>query len=79
MSTAPAAGFIPLAFDERLVEKMRQSATRFHALMRRRRTVRGPDHAGSIDAPGVRGLVGEILEGGREAFGTRRRKYGFQT
>ena len=36
-----------------------------------------PGHAGSIDAPGVRELVEEILEGGREAFETRRRKYGF--
>lgn len=36
-----------------------------------------PGHAGSIDAPGVRGIVEEILEGGREAFETRRRKYGF--
>ncbi|MCY4014263.1 MAG: AAA family ATPase [Gammaproteobacteria bacterium] len=35
------------------------------------------DHAGSIDAPSVRELVEEILEGGREAFETRRRKYGF--
>ena len=34
-------------------------------------------HAGSIDAPAVRELVEEILEGGREAFETRRRKYGF--
>ncbi len=36
-----------------------------------------PGHAGSIDAPGVREIVEEILEGGREAFETRRRKYGF--
>ena len=36
-----------------------------------------PEHAGSIDSRTVRELVGEILEGGREAFGTRRRKYGF--
>lgn len=35
------------------------------------------DHAGSIDTPSVRELVEEILEGGREAFETRRRKYGF--
>ena len=34
-------------------------------------------HAGSIDAPAVRELVEEILEGGRDAFETRRRKYGF--
>ncbi len=34
-------------------------------------------HAGSIDSPSVRELVEEILEGGRDAFETRRRKYGF--
>ncbi len=34
-------------------------------------------HAGSIDSEPVRGLVEELLEGGREAFETRRRKYGF--
>ena len=32
---------------------------------------------GSIDAPSVRELVEEILEGGKAAFETRRRKYGF--
>jgi hypothetical protein len=32
---------------------------------------------GSIDSPTVRALVEEVLEGGREAFETRRRKYGF--
>ena len=36
-----------------------------------------PEHAGSIDARSVRELVEEVLEGGREAFETRRRKYGF--
>ncbi len=36
-----------------------------------------PGHAGSIDAQMVRKLVEEILEGGHEAFETRRRKYGF--
>ncbi len=41
MKKAPSnAGFIPLAFDERPVEEMCQRATRFHDLMRRRRTVR---------------------------------------
>lgn len=35
------------------------------------------EHTGSIDSPSVRALVEEILEGGREAFETRRRKYGF--
>ena len=36
-----------------------------------------PEHAGSIDSRSVRALVEEVLEGGREAFETRRRKYGF--
>ncbi len=34
-------------------------------------------HMGSIDARSVRELVEEILEGGKEAFERRRRKYGF--
>ena len=36
-----------------------------------------PEHAGSIDSQQVRELVEELLEGGRDAFETRRRKYGF--
>lgn len=35
------------------------------------------EHVGSIDSEQVRELVEELLEGGREAFETRRRKYGF--
>lgn len=35
------------------------------------------DHVGSIDDPAVQALVEELLEGGRDAFETRRRKYGF--
>ena len=35
------------------------------------------EHVGSIDAASVRELVGQILEGGKEAFETRRLKYGF--
>lgn len=35
------------------------------------------EHRGSIDSQPVRELVEEILEGGREAFEMRRRKYGF--
>ena len=35
------------------------------------------EHMGSIDARRVRELVEEILEGGKEAFERRRRKYGF--
>jgi hypothetical protein len=36
-----------------------------------------PEHMGSIDSKPVRELVEEILEGGKEAFERRRRKYGF--
>lgn len=35
------------------------------------------EHVGSIDARPVRELIEEILEGGKEAFERRRRKYGF--
>lgn len=35
------------------------------------------DHVGSLDAPRVRELVEELLEGGRAAFELRRLKYGF--
>ena len=35
------------------------------------------EHMGSIDAAPVRELIEEILEGGKEAFERRRRKYGF--
>lgn len=36
-----------------------------------------PKHVGSIDIAPVRELIGELLEGGEEAFERRRRKYGF--
>ena len=36
-----------------------------------------PEHMGSIDSRPVRELVEEILEGGKDAFETRRSKYGF--
>ena len=36
-----------------------------------------PEHVGSIDDPSVRALVEELLEGGRDAFEKRRRKYGY--
>ena len=36
-----------------------------------------PKHVGSIDDPTVRALVEELLEGGRDAFEKRRRKYGY--
>jgi hypothetical protein len=35
------------------------------------------DHLGAIDTPSVKYLVEQILEGGKEAFETRRAKYGF--
>ena len=36
-----------------------------------------PEHVGSIDVSQVRELVEDILEGGKDAFETRRLKYGF--
>lgn len=36
-----------------------------------------PDWVGSIDCPSVRDNIGEVLEGGREAFEIRRLKYGY--
>ena len=36
-----------------------------------------PEHMGSIDSQTVRELVEDLLEGGKEAFETRRLKYGF--
>lgn len=36
-----------------------------------------PEHVGAIDARPVRELIEEVLEGGKEAFERRRRKYGF--
>ena len=36
-----------------------------------------PEYVGSIDSQQVRELVEEILEGGKDAFETRRLKYGF--
>jgi len=35
------------------------------------------EYMGSIDSHPVQELVEEVLEGGREAFEIRRRKYGF--
>ncbi|MEO0851892.1 MAG: hypothetical protein AAFY15_00090 [Cyanobacteria bacterium J06648_11] len=35
------------------------------------------DSLGSIDNPGVQQAVTDILEGGEQAFETRRRKYGY--
>ncbi len=36
-----------------------------------------PEHMGSLETARVRELIEEILEGGKEAFERRRRKYGF--
>lgn len=36
-----------------------------------------PEHMGSIDTEMVRSVVEDLLEGGKTAFETRRRKYGF--
>ncbi|MDE0183931.1 MAG: phosphoesterase [Candidatus Poribacteria bacterium] len=36
-----------------------------------------PGHMGSIDSQTVQGLVKDLLEGGKDAFETRRLKYGF--
>lgn len=36
-----------------------------------------PEHMGAIDVSSVRELIEEVLEGGREAFENRRRKYGY--
>lgn len=36
-----------------------------------------PAHMGAIDKTSVAVLVEEILEGGKDAFQTRRQKYGF--
>ena len=41
------------------------------------KAVIAPEHMGSIDAQPVRELVEEVLEGGKDAFETRRLKYGF--
>jgi hypothetical protein len=36
-----------------------------------------PEHMGSVDSPGVRRLLEDILEGGKEAFERQRAEYGF--
>jgi len=64
---------IPVLADAELILGLRASGEggdRGHAEV--------PDeHVGSIDSRPVRELVEELLEGGREAFEMRRRKYGF--
>lgn len=63
---------IPVLGDAELIIGLSASgeADRGHARI-------NSEHMGSIDSQPVRELVEEILEGGREAFETRRRKYGF--
>lgn len=63
---------IPVLGDAELIIGLNASgeAERGHARI-------APEHMGSIDSKPVRELVEEILEGGKEAFEMRRRKYGF--
>jgi hypothetical protein len=63
---------IPVLGDAELIVGLAASgeADRGHARVPR-------EHMGSIDDDPVRELVEEILEGGKEAFERRRRKYGF--
>ena len=59
---------IPVLGDAELIVGL--TATRGNAYI-------DPKHIGSIDAHPVREMVEEILEGGKDAFERRRRKYGF--
>ena len=63
---------IPVLGDAELIVGLSASgeAERGHARI-------APEHMSSIDSRPVRELVEEILEGGKEAFEMRRRKYGF--
>lgn len=63
---------IPVLGDAELIIGLSASgeAERGHARI-------ATEHMGSIDSRPVRELVEEILEGGKEAFEMRRRKYGF--
>ena len=63
---------IPVLGDAELIMGLTPSGEAEHG----KATIR-PEHVGSIDALAVRELVEDILEGGKEAFETRRRKYGF--
>ena len=63
---------IPVLGDAELIVGLSATGEAEHG---RARVV--PEHMGSIDAKPVRELVEEILEGGKEAFERRRRKYGF--
>ncbi len=63
---------IPVLGDAELIVGLSASGEAEHGHARI-----APEHMGSIDAQPVRELVEEILEGGKEAFERRRRKYGF--
>ena len=63
---------IPVLGDAELIVGLSASGEAEHGHARIAR-----EHMGSIDAKPVRELVEEILEGGKEAFERRRRKYGF--
>lgn len=63
---------IPVLGDAELIVGLTASGEAEHGHARI-----APEHMGSIDAQPVRELVEEILEGGKEAFEMRRRKYGF--
>lgn len=63
---------IPVLGDAELIVGLSASGEAEHGHARI-----APEHMGSIDSKPVRELVEEILEGGKEAFERRRRKYGF--
>ena len=63
---------IPVLGDAELIVGLAATGEAEHGLARI-----APEHMGSIDTKLVRELVEEILEGGKEAFERRRRKYGF--
>lgn len=63
---------IPVLGDAELIVGLSAEGEAEHGCARIRR-----EHMGSIDDRSVRGLVESILEGGKEAFERRRRKYGY--
>ncbi len=63
---------IPVLGDAELIVGLSASGEAEHGRARI-----ASEHMGSIDSQPVRELVEEILEGGKEAFERRRRKYGF--
>ena len=63
---------IPVLGDAELILGLHASGEAFGG-----RAFISTEHMGSIDSTSVRALVEEVLEGGKNAFETRRRKYGF--